>query len=88
MTRANPPQVPALPPSLADPRPVMVVGTALWAVFAAVVGARALLGYPGMGTALATGVAGVALGGIGYAIFFLQRRSVRRGTGRGQRGLT
>ena len=66
----------------------MVVGTALWAVFAAVVGARAILGYPGTGTALATGVAGVALGGIGYAIFFLQRRCVRRGTGRGQRGLT
>lgn len=82
------PEVPALPPSLADPRPVMAVGTVLWAVALVVVGGRALLGTDGLGTMVTTCAVGVALGAIGYAIFFWQRRTVRRGSRRGQQGIS
>lgn len=81
------PEVPPLPTALADPRPVMVVGTAAWLVVTVVVAVRALLGDGGLGTTFATCVVGVALGGIGYGIFVWQRRTVRSGSGRGQRGI-
>lgn len=84
----EPPLVPPLPAVLADPRPVMAVGTALWAVVAVVVAVRVLTGTDALGTDLATCLVGVALGGIGYAIFFWQRRTVRSGSGRGQRGIS
>ena len=83
-----PPQVPPLPPALADPRPVIAVGTALWAVALVVVGLRALLGTDGLGTTAATCAVGVALGAIGYGIFSWQRRTVRGGSGRGQQGIS
>ena len=82
------PEVPALPPSLADPRPVMAVGTVLWAVALVVVGGRALLGADGLGTTMVTCTVGVALGAIGYGIFFWQRRTVRGGGRRGQQGIS
>lgn len=81
------PEVPALPPALADPRPVMAVGTALWAVVLVVLAVRALLGADGLGTTVATCAVGVALGAIGYGIFFWQRRTVHGGSGRGQQGI-
>lgn len=83
-----PPTVPALPAALADPRPVMAVGTVLWAVVLVVVAVRSLLGADGLGTTVATCVVGVALGAIGYGIFFWQRRTVRGGSGRGQQGIS
>lgn len=82
------PQVPALPTALADPRPVMAAGTAGWLVATVVVVARALLGGGGLGTSFATCLVGVALGAIGYGIFFWQRHAVRAGSGRGQHGIT
>lgn len=81
------PEVPALPASLADPRPVMAVGTVLWAAALVVVGGRALLGTDGLGATVATCAVGVALGAIGYGIFFWQRRTVRGGR-RGQQGIS
>jgi hypothetical protein len=84
----GPPRVPALPSALADPRPVMAVGTALWAVVLVVVAVRSLLGTDGLGTTVATCAVGVALGAIGYGIFFWQRRTVRGGSGRGQQGIS
>jgi hypothetical protein len=77
--------VPPLPGVLADPRPVMVVGTLAWLVATVVATVRGLSGA-GLGETFATCVVGLALGAVGYAIFFLQRRQVRRG-GRGQQGL-
>lgn len=82
-----PPEVPALPRALADPRPVIAVGTALWAVALVVVGVRALLGTHGLGGTAATCAVGVALGAIGYGVFSWQRRTVRGG-GRGQQGIS
>lgn len=83
-----PPEVPALPRTLADPRPVFAVGTALWAVGLVVAGVRALLGTDGLGTTATTCAVGVALGAIGYGIFSWQRRTVRGGSGRGQQGIS
>jgi hypothetical protein len=82
------PVVPELPTALADPRPVMAVGTALWTGYTVVVAVRAVLAGDGPGTGVATGAVGVALGGIGYGIFYWQRRIVRRGAGRGQHGIS
>ena len=78
------PTAPPLPGPLADPRPVMVVGTLAWLVATVVVGFRGVTG-DGLGEGFAVCVTGLALGAVGYTIFFLQRRQVRRG-GRGQRG--
>ena len=81
---ASTPVAPDLPGPLADPRPVMVVGTVVWLVATVVVGVRGLTG-DGLGESFAVCVTGLALGAVGYTIFVLQRRQVRRG-GRGQRG--
>lgn len=81
----TPTAAPPLPAPLADPRPVMVVGTLVWLVATVVVTVRGLRG-DGLGEAFVTCLVGLALGAVGYTIFYLQRRQVRRG-GRGQQGL-
>lgn len=83
------PEVPPLPARLADPRPVMAVGSAAWLVAVVVLAARALIDDGrGLGAPFATAVVGLALGAIGYGIFAWQRRTLRTGSGRGQRGIS
>lgn len=82
------PAVPDLPRSLADPRPVMAVGTLAFAVALVVLAVLGLTGRAGLGTALSTCAVGMALGAIGYGIFSWQRRTVRGGSGRGQQGIS
>lgn len=79
------PTPPALPSALADPRPVMVVGTLGWVVALVVL----LVGGTAAGsTASVTCVLGAALGALGYGIFFWQRRATRQGRRSSQRGLS
>ncbi len=85
---ADQPAVPDLPRYLADPRPVMAVGTVAFVVAILVVAVLGLTGHSGLGTALSTCTVGVALGAIGYGIFSWQRRTVRSGSGRGQQGIS
>lgn len=85
---ADQPAVPNLPRSLADPRPVIAVGTLVFAVALVVLAVLGLTGRSGIGTPLSTCAVGVALGVIGYGIFSWQRRTVRSGSGRGQQGIS
>lgn len=78
------PTVPPLPPALADPRPVMAVGTAGWVIALAVL----LIDQSASTTAVVTCALGAGLGALGYGIFFWQRRAVRRGGRSSQRGLS
>lgn len=80
------PVVPPLPRALADPRPVVALGTLAWLLLTVVVAVRDLRG-DGLGEGFVTCLVGLALGGVGYTIFYLQRRTVRRG-GRGQQGIS
>lgn len=77
-----PPAPPALPPRLSDVPTVVGLGTALWAVAAAVL---LVVGAPGPWAA--TCVAGTVLGGVGYAVFRWQRAAARRGARGAQEGL-
>ncbi len=79
---ASEPQPPALPPALLDPRPVIAVGAALWAlatVLAFVV--PALHGWR------PTAVAGLGVSVVGTSIFLWQRSAARRGARGAQTGL-
>lgn len=87
MPQEDPPTPPPLPRALADPRPVMAVGTAAWAVVLVVLLIRVALGHTDA-VAIATCAVGTGLGALGYGIFFWQRRAVRRGDRGGQRGLS
>lgn len=72
---------------LADPRPVMAAGTAVWAVVLAAFLIRAAAGHTDSAV-IVTAAVGTALGAVGYGIFFWQRRAVRHGGRGGQRGLS
>ena len=77
------PPVPApLPRSLAEPRPVITVGTIAW--FAAAV-VFLTIGSPTewVWTCLAGGLLGL----VGFTVMYLQRRAARRGSRAAQRGL-
>lgn len=79
--------VPGLPRRLADPTPVLVIGTLLW--LAGVV----LFGLQGWGVAQVdsrfwTCVAGAALGIIGFGVFRWQRSASRRGSRGAWKGLS
>lgn len=74
---------PPLPPRLSDMPTIVGLGSALWAVAAAV-----LLVTGTTGPALATCVTGAVLGGLGYALFRWQRSAARRGARGAQQGLT
>jgi hypothetical protein len=89
-TQHDPPPLqppPPLPRRLADPVPVVVVGTSLWLLgFLALLVAR-LAFHTGSATWMWTCLAGAVLGVIGYGIFRWQRAAVRRGARGAQQGL-
>jgi hypothetical protein len=74
---------PEIPARLTDPRPVLAIGTTAWGVATAVVfgsGSHWQAERP-------VCVMGLAVGALGYAIFWVQRRGARRGDKGAQRGL-
>jgi fatty acid desaturase len=76
------PVPPALPRGLADPRPVIAVGTLAWLVAALVwylSDAPATWGW--------TCAVGVLLGFVGFTVSHLQRHAAQRGAKGAQRGL-
>lgn len=82
-TDTAPIQVPEIPARLTDPRPVLAVGTVLWAIATAVVWASGAQWHAERPVCLM----GLAVGALGYAIFWLQRRGARRGDKGAQKGL-
>ncbi|NEW38879.1 DUF2530 domain-containing protein [Nocardia cyriacigeorgica] len=76
-------KVPQIPPRLTDPRPVLAVGSALWALATVVV----FLSGDRWETARPVCLMGLAVGLLGYTIFFIQRRGARRGDKGAQTGL-
>jgi hypothetical protein len=81
------PRPPSLPPRLADPVPVVLLGTALWLLaFVALLVARLGFGFD-RPVLLWTTLSGLVLGGIGYCIVRWQRAAARRGSRNAQRGL-
>ena len=79
------PTPPSLPSALADPRPVMVVGTLGWVLALVVLLAD---GATAGSTAVLTCALGAGLGVLGYGIFFWQRRATRQDRRGSQRGLS
>ncbi|MGH3942842.1 MAG: DUF2530 domain-containing protein [Pseudonocardiaceae bacterium] len=77
-----PPDPPPLPRSLADPRPVITLGTIAW--FAAAV---VLLLAGGTSRWTYACVVGGLLGLLGLTMIYLQRRAAQRGSRTAQRGL-
>ncbi|WP_425300383.1 DUF2530 domain-containing protein [Nocardia wallacei] len=75
-------KVPEIPPRLTDPRPVLAVGSALWAVATVLVWADG-----DWADARPVCLMGLAVGLLGYAIFVIQRRGARRGDKGAQTGL-
>jgi hypothetical protein len=81
------PRPPSLPARLADPIPVVALGTALWlAAFVGVLVARLGFGFD-RPVLLWTTLSGAVLGVVGYGIVRWQRASARRGSRNAQRGL-
>ncbi|WP_328390615.1 DUF2530 domain-containing protein [Nocardia sp. NBC_00416] len=76
-------QLPQFPARLTDPRPVLAVGCALFAVATAVVW---LSGHR-WESARPICLMGLAVGLLGYLIFAVQRRGARRGDKGAQTGL-
>lgn len=79
---SNDPQPPALPAVLTDPRPVIVVGAALWAV-----ATLAAFVVPQLQTWRPVTLAGLGVGLVGVSIFLWQRSAARRGARGAQTGL-
>ncbi|MEU1956891.1 DUF2530 domain-containing protein [Nocardia rhamnosiphila] len=77
------PQLPQFPSWLTDPRPVLALGCALFAVATAVV----WLSGPRWESARPVCLMGLAVGLLGYIIFAVQRRGARRGDKGAQTGL-
>lgn len=77
-------QAPPLPERLADPRPVVAVGTLAWVVTTVVI----LLTGSRWDSLLPTCYAGIVIGGLGYLIFMIQRRAVRLGRRGAQKGIS
>lgn len=73
---------PTIPARLTDPRPVLAVGTVVWAAATATVWLTGR--WP---DARPVCLMGVGVGALGYVIFRLQRRSAQRGDKGAQRGL-
>lgn len=76
-------KVPAIPPRLTDPRPVLAVGSALWLIATIVVWASG----DRWESARPVCLMGLAVGLLGYTIFAIQRRGARRGDKGAQTGL-
>ncbi|QUG99953.1 DUF2530 domain-containing protein [Saccharopolyspora erythraea] len=75
--------VPALPPRLAEPTPVVLAGTVLWCAGAVVFAVMA----PG-GIQFWTSAVGCGLGVVGYGVFRWQRSASRRGARGAWKGLS
>lgn len=78
------PDVPEIATRFTDPRPVIAVGTVVWLVATVVV----LLAGESGHRQLPVCLMGLAVGVLAYSIFWLQRRSARRGDKGAQVGLT
>ncbi|MFI1462788.1 DUF2530 domain-containing protein [Nocardia carnea] len=76
-------RLPQFPPWLTDPRPVLALGSALFAIATVVV----WLGGDRWATARPVCLMGLAVGLLGYTIFVVQRRGARRGAKGAQTGL-
>jgi uncharacterized protein DUF2530 len=79
--------VPPLPRRLANPAPVVLVGTALWFAGAVLFGIRDWVDGS-WDIQFWTCVAGVGLGVIGYGLFRWQRSAARRGSRGAWKGLS
>lgn len=77
-----PPVVPPLPRGLADPRPVVGIGTLAWFTAAVV-----LLVVRGPSVWMGACVIGGLLGLLGFAMIRAQRSAARRGARSAQRGV-
>jgi len=78
---------PPLPQRLTRPADVVAAGTAAWLVATVVLFVAWLAGERPLDIWFGTCVVGVALGGVGYAVFRWQRAAARRGSRTAQRGL-
>lgn len=76
------PAPPPLPAALLDPRPVITVGAALWAL-----GAIAAFTVPALHSWRPVTIAGLGVGVVGLLIFLWQRSAARRGARGAQTGL-
>ncbi len=76
------PPVPEIPPRLTDPRPVLAVGTLLWAVATVAVWLN-----DDWRAARPICLLGLTVGAVGYTLFLVQRRGARRGAKGAQTGL-
>lgn len=76
------PEIPQLARFLVDPRPVVLIGFAVWALATALVWLT-----PDWSDARPVCVMGFVVGGLGSAIYLAQRRSARRGDKGAQVGL-
>ena len=77
------PDVPQISSRFTDPRPVIAIGTLCWIVATIVVWASG----DTWADARPTCLMGVAVGALGYTIYWIQRRAVRRGSKGAQRGI-
>lgn len=79
--------VPRLPQQLVDPRPIVLIGTALWVAGVVYFG---LIGWVDgeFGMPFWTCLVGAVLGGLGYAIFRWQLAAAHRGSRGAWQGLT
>ena len=77
------PAVPELPARLTDPRPVLAIGSLLWLAATMIV----WLGGEHWHGARPICLMGLAVGVLGYSIFWIQRRGSRRGHKGAQTGL-
>ncbi|CAM3941558.1 DUF2530 domain-containing protein [Tsukamurella strandjordii] len=75
---------PELPHSLTEPRPVVIIGTVLFAISLIVT----LAARETFGDAWITCACGVGVGLLGAAVLTAQRRAARRGDRGAQRGLS
>ncbi|NKY37345.1 DUF2530 domain-containing protein [Nocardia speluncae] len=76
-------RLPQFPSWLTDPRPVLALGSVLFAIATVVV----WLGGDRWETARPVCLMGLAVGLLGYTIFVVQRRGARRGDKGAQTGL-
>ncbi len=74
---------PELPARLRDPRPVIVVGTVLWAL-----AALASFTVPALAYWRPVAVAGIAVSLFGLSLFLWQRSAARQGARGAQTGLS
>lgn len=77
-----PTPLPEIPPPLTDPRPVLAIGSVLWAIAAVAAWVN-----DDWADARPICLMGLAVGLLGYIIYMIQRRSARRGDKGAQRGL-